>query len=199
MPLDHDGQRNTYHIIAILNAINQCRLAALINEIVNFLNVADPLIIIPAPTIHLTVHFRIDDVDHAVEYRVHVVTTKVRIAQIRPAIYVRCPEILIVQKRVENRDVPLASRVVQTLRIARVRIRSLRWNAGVVRAVTKRVVHVPEGIPPALRIAIGMATTPPSRIPIEPVCTHDKRIQQHIIDEAHGIEYAFNVLVVGRI
>ena len=112
MPLDHDGQRNTYHIIAILNAINQCRLAALINEIVNFLNVADPLIIIPAPTIHLTVHFRIDDVDHAVEYRVHVVTTEVRIAQIRPTIDVRCPEILIVQKRIKNRNVPLSTRVI---------------------------------------------------------------------------------------
>ena len=65
--------------------------------------------------------------------------------------------------------------------------------------MAKRVVHVPQRVAPLLTAAIGMATTPPSGIPIQPIGAYRERIQQVIVDEAHHVVDACDVIVVIRI
>ena len=42
-----------------------------------------------------------------------------------------------------------------------------------------------------------MAAPPPSCVPVEPVRTNHKRIEQDIVNHTHGVEYALHVFIIG--
>ena len=42
-----------------------------------------------------------------------------------------------------------------------------------------------------------MAAPPPSCVPVKPVRTNHKRIEQYIVNHTHGVEYALHVFIIG--
>ena len=111
--VDDEGQRYRFHFIAILEAVDEHFRAPLLDEVVDFVHVGHPAVVAPAPTIDVTIHLGLDDVDHAIEHSVHVVTAEVRVAQVRPAVDVGGPEIFIFHQGIENRDVTLPAHVTE--------------------------------------------------------------------------------------
>jgi len=166
---------------------------------VDLVHVGHPTVVITAPAVNVAVHFRFNDVDHAIQDRVHVVAAEVRVAQVGPTVDVRRPEFLVFHQGIENRNVPLATYVTERLGIARICVRRLRRDAGVIRPVTKRVVHVPQRVAPLLAAAIGMAAAPPRGVPVQPVGTYGERVEQVVINQAHHVVHARHVFVVVRI
>ena len=197
--IDEQREIHRNHIVAALHARHQRGSTAVVDEVVDLLNVRLPGGQIPPPTLDVPGHFRLDHCNHAVQDPVHRLAREPRIAQVRPPVDVRCPKSLVLQQRIQHRNMALSTRIAQCFGIAWIRPRSRVGDAGVVRPMTERVVHVPEGITPALRIPIWVPSSPPGRVPIEPVRTHHIRVEHEVVDQTHLIEYTHHVVVVRRI
>ena len=118
------------------------------------------------------------------------------VAEVRPTVDVGRPEILIFHEGIEDGDVALSTDIPQGFRVARIRVRTLRWNTGVVCSVAEGVVHVPQGVAPLLAASVRVPAAPPRRVPIQPVCAYREGIEQVIVNQAHHVVHAGDVVVV---
>ena len=114
----------------------------------DFLNVFLPSDIVSFPAFNLARHFRIDDRNHAIQNRVHVIAAEVGVTQVCPAVDIRGPKFFVLQQCIEHGNVALPAWIIEGFRIAWIRVWTLRRNARVIRTVSEGVVHVPEGISP---------------------------------------------------
>ena len=90
----------------------------------DFLNVFLPSGIVSFPAFNLARHFWIDDLNHTVQNRVHIVAAEVGVAQVCPAVDVGGPKLFVFEQCIEHGNMALSTWIVERLRVARVCVRT---------------------------------------------------------------------------
>ena len=93
----------------------------------------------------------------------------------------------------------LSSRVSDVLRIAGVGLRGNIRNPCKIDVLPEGGVIVPKDVAPLLLISIGVFSSPPTCIPVQPVSRDHIGIQNEIVNQASHIIDRLDILVVGRV
>ena len=105
------------------------------------------------------------------------------VAQIGPTVDVGGPEVVVVHQGIQDRDVTLPTDVTHVFGVTRVGLSTRIGQAGIVGAVTKSVVEVPQHIAPTAAVSIGVSSPPPCRVPVQPIRAHHIAVEDEVVDQ----------------